>query len=79
MERKVIIYYEGKVVKVSMSENNTNIEDSYRFKPIGEMKGVLKEVREASLFDSTERAISKRSLFSMINEWRVHNLLYALH
>jgi hypothetical protein len=78
MEKKFIFYFNGMIVKASISEYNTNIEDSYRFKNISSMRDILRVIRAESLNDSTERAISKRSLFSMVNEWRVHNLLYAL-
>jgi hypothetical protein len=43
------------------------------------MKQILKLIKAASELDSDDRAISKRNLFGMINEWRVHNLLYKLH
>jgi hypothetical protein len=77
MDKKVLTTFEGKVVKVTLSDTNTNIENSYRFKSISIMKDILNWIKAASIVSSTERAISKRSMFSMINEWRVHNLLYS--
>ena len=39
------------------------------------MKKVLDAIRDKNL----NRIVYIRSNFSMINEWRVHNLLYDLH
>lgn len=41
------------------------------------MKNILKETKREA--NDKLLAINKRSNFSMINEWRVHNLLYSLN
>ena len=64
-------------VNISSTDYNTSIIDSYRFKKIRDMKGIITQVRMINL--DNDSAIRKRHRFSMINEWRAHNLLYALH
>lgn len=74
--KKVIIEYNQYIIKVHLTEDNTSIIDSYRVKSISDMINVLKEIRK--IYDESY-AIHKRSIFSMVNEWRAHNLLYSLH
>jgi hypothetical protein len=78
MEKKVYITYNNYVIGATLSPTNTNIEESWRFKSIKDMKAILLLLREQLLLSATKYAIEERSLFSMINEWRVHNLLYSL-
>jgi hypothetical protein len=78
MNSKVIIVYNNLVIKATIGSDNTNIEKSFKIKSIKDMKAVLLLLREQTKLSSIKYAIDKRSLFSMINEWRVHNLLYAL-
>lgn len=74
--KKVIIRYKDKNFKVSVSEDNTSILDSYKVKSIGDMKGILSEIRSKA---DSSMAVNNRSIFSMVNEWRVHNLLYTFN
>lgn len=72
--KKVIKEYTQLVLKVHLSEDNTSIIDSYRIKNYSDMKKFLVSLRNDV---SDKYAINKRSLISMISEWRVHNLLYS--
>lgn len=74
--KKIIIRYKDKSFKVSISEDNTSIIDSYKVKSIRDMKGILSEIRSEA---DSSMAVNNRSIFSMINEWRVHNLLYTFN
>lgn len=73
--KKVIIRYNDLALKVTVTEDNTHIEDSYRVKNIFDMWNVLNMIQEEC---EEELSIHKRALSGMINEWRVHNLLYSL-
>ena len=64
------------IINVLLSTNNTSIKDSYRIRRINDMVNVLKKIRNTC---DDSYAIHKRSIFGMVNEWRVHNLLYFLH
>lgn len=74
--KKVIIRYKDKSFKVSISKDNTSILDSYKVKNIRDMKGILNKIRSEA---DESMAVNNRSNFSMINEWRVHNLLYSFN
>lgn len=63
------------IATVSASSENTTIFNSYNIKRIAHMRNTLKSIKE---YLSDEYAVNNRSIFGMINEWRVHNLLYAL-
>jgi hypothetical protein len=78
MERKLTINYNNYIVKVVLSSSNTNIEASWRLKSISDMKAFLLLVRDEISTSEYKYAVQDRSLFSMINEWRVHNLCYSL-
>lgn len=64
------------LLKAHLSESCTTIIDSYQVTSRKDMKEVLKVLREDAE-DNKALAIHKRSISSMINEWRVHNLLYS--
>lgn len=51
---------------MKVEQDNICIFDSYKIKTIKDMKAILKNLD------------IDRSLFSLINEWRSHNLIYAL-
>lgn len=70
------IKYSEYIINVLLSTNNTSITDSYRIRRINDMVNVLKKIRNTC---DDSYAIHKRSIFGMVNEWRVHNLLYFLH
>lgn len=74
--KKLILRYKDFALKVHASEYNTCIQDSYKVKSIDDMKGVLWLIR--SEIEDNNMAIHKRGIWSMIHEWRVHNLLYSL-
>lgn len=65
---------------INAVENNTNINYSYDIKHIKDMRNCLKYCKDYLLSKNINNyAIYKRSIFSMINEWRAHNLLYSLN
>lgn len=80
--KRLIIRYKDYILGVVVDETNTCILDSYKVKSISDMRGVLKEIRNKAWvedgIDGQPQAIHFRTLFSMVNEWRVHNLLYSL-
>lgn len=73
--KKIIIEYNDLLIKVSCSKDSTSIQDSYRIKDYINMRDILIKIRMQ--VNDEELAINKRSLKSMIKEWRVHNLLYS--
>lgn len=72
---KIIIEYKNFILKVHISEDNTAILNSYIVKSAPDMESILYKIRTNA---SDKYAISKRSIPSMIREWRVHNLLYSI-
>ena len=56
---------------ITLSSNNAHIEDSYKCKHIKDMKDILKYIKSRD-------PKCTRGIFSMINEWRSHNLLYSI-
>lgn len=58
----------------NVGETNTTIYDSYKIHSIDEMKFILNRIKE----QFPNSSINKRSIFSLINEWRTHNLLHRL-
>ena len=74
--KEINIKYGEYLIDVLLSTNNTSIINSYRIKRINDMVNVLKKIRNTC---DNSYAIHKRSIFGMVNEWRVHNLLYFLH
>lgn len=74
--KEINIKYSEYIINVLLSTNNTSITDSYRIRRINDMVNVLKKIRSTC---DNSYAIHKRSIFGMVNEWRVHNLLYFLH
>ena len=74
--KEINIKYGEYLIDVLLSTDNTSIIDSYRIKRINDMVNVLKKIRNTC---DNSYAIHKRSIFGMVNEWRVHNILYFLH
>ena len=74
--KEINIKYSKYIINVLLSINNTSITDSYRIRRIDDMVNILKKIRNTC---DNSYAIHKRSIFDMVNEWRVHNLLYFLH
>lgn len=62
--------------EVIISQNDLIIIDSYKIKSIKNMKYVINSTREKC---DESYVIHKRSMYSLVNEWRTHNLLYDLH
>ena len=62
-----------------ITDNVLSIIDSYKVKSLKQMINFLKDLRNQYPSKPKSMIIFKRSLFSMINEWRVHNLLYTLN
>lgn len=71
---KKVIWNDQKL-EVVISPNNTCIRDSYLVKSRKDMKNILNQIR---LPNFSDYACDKRSIKSMIREWRGHNLLYSL-
>lgn len=74
--KKIIIQYKNFILKVHADKNNTHIQNSYLIKSTKDMRNILKAIQ--SEIGDDDYAIFKRSICSMIHEWRVHNLLYSL-
>lgn len=72
---KFILRHKRFILRVTTTENNTNILNSYRVKNIGDMIDILYKIQDKS---ESGMAVNKRSIWGMINEWRTHNLLYSL-
>ena len=57
------------------SSNNVHIINSFEVTKIKSMIIILKNLRKEFPYI---KVVHNRSLFSLINEWRAHNLLYNL-
>lgn len=66
------------MLQIHASDNDTEIVDSYRIHSIKDMSETLDEIRVQVGSINLNFAINRRTKFGMINEWRVHNLLYSL-
>ena len=62
--------------KAILTEENTRIVDSCEVRSKTEMVDCLTQLRENA---SPEMAINQRSVESLVDEWRAHNLFYGLH
>lgn len=62
--------------EVIINKDDICIIDSYKIKTIKNMKCVINSIRQKC---DNSNIIHKRSMYSLINEWRLHNLLYDLH
>ena len=60
-------------VELNVTTNNVTIIDSFKIKHLKQMLDVVNYIKT---INST--SISKHSIFSMLSEWRSHNLLYWL-
>lgn len=72
---RLIVSHKDFILKVFVSENNTSILDSHLVKKPKDMKSILFCIKNQI---AENYAINKRSISSMIAEWRVHNLMYSL-
>lgn len=62
--------------KITVTNNNIHIEDSYQYQTSTEMQDILNAV---IVQYPTYDICLNRSISSMIREWRAHNCLYWLH
>ena len=72
--RQVSIELKDKVYRIYLSDDEIIIFDSYRVRRIKDMIHIIKILRV--LVES--KPVNSRSMFSVICEWRAHNLLYTL-
>lgn len=72
--RQVSIELKDKVYRIYLSDDEIIIFDSYRVRRIKDMVHIIKILRV--LVES--KPVNSRSMFSVICEWRAHNLLYTL-
>ena len=70
----ITFYYNS--LRVDCTEDNTHIESSYKVKKISAMRALLESHRGSPVYSWL--ALTKRSVSSMIMEWRAYNLLHAL-
>lgn len=73
---RVLILRNGNKVTADLSDDNTRIYDSYRFKSSVDMKAILHEL---GLHGGYYSAINTLPDKDMLREWRAHNFLYVLH
>lgn len=71
----MIIRYKEVDFEVWPSKNNTTVFNSYRIKTIKDMTNFLSFIREEV---QDKCSVHTLSINEMVNEWRVHNLLYSL-
>lgn len=74
--KKYIITYKDFILKVHISQNNTTILNSYKVKKSLNMKSILYKL--STRVDEDYDIARKRTIPSLIREWRVHNLCYSL-
>ena len=68
-----LLVYKG--VKITVSENNINIENSYKITS----KKEIREILDYIIVHRECEVTKHRTLDSMLNEWVAHNNLYILH
>lgn len=68
-----LLEYKG--VKITVSENNINIENSYKITS----KKEIREILDYIIVHRECEVTKHRTLNSMLNEWIAHNNLYILH
>lgn len=73
--KNLIIRHKDFILKVNASETCTTIQDSYKVKSPWDMESIIYSIKAET---TEEYAVNKRSISSMIYEWRVHNLCYNL-
>lgn len=61
-------------MKYTLSKDNLHIDDSYLIKNTKEMKEFINKLKVENPDD--EFVINKRCVYSLVNEWCAHNLLY---
>lgn len=59
---------------VDATSNDVCIHNSFVVKHIRDMRAILKKIR----LSAPDSIVAHRSLFGLINEWRGHNIAYAL-
>lgn len=75
--KREIIKAGNKYLKVDLSEDNVKIYKSYKLVKTEDIKAFLEKLIKKHSEDGF--VITKRSLKSMIYEWKGHNLLFYLH
>lgn len=66
--------------KTTISQSNIHIENSYEIKDTHIMRKYLEIIKkEIDKYEDMCEIFNKRTIKSLINEWRTHNLLYSLH
>lgn len=80
---KFILHTQKFTLKINALYDYVTIYDSYRIKSIKDMIEVISECKEyleehSTYYEEIVPALRDRSYFNLINEWRSHNLLYAL-
>lgn len=73
---RVLIWYNGNKVTAELSDDNTRIYDSYRFRSSKDMRAILSELGKQSGYCM---AINTMLNSDMLREWRAHNFMYSLH
>ena len=65
------------IIKYHVTPNCVTIYDSYKVIHTGDMEFLIQKIRYDYLLN--DYIINKRSMSSLVNEWKAHNLLYDLH
>lgn len=64
-------------IKYHVTPDCVTIYDSYKVKHTKDMECLIQTIRYNYLLSNY--IINQRSMSSMVNEWKAHNLLYDLH
>lgn len=65
------------MIDIKITEDNIQLKNSYTIKKSWMMSLLLDDLKMKS--EGTSKVFDERSKFSLISEWRAHNLLYSLH
>ena len=71
----MLVQLNERIIEVNNTKEFATIFNGYTITSINDMKNILNQIKEQTR--DTEWAIHKRSINSMIIEWRAHNLLDA--
>lgn len=77
MKKRLLKINDDLTLRVDLSETNTHIYSSYKVKNTRDMIYVIDKLREYYPYEPL--AINIRTLFSMLAEWKAHNVLYFLN
>ena len=78
MKNKIEVTIQG--LKITITQDNINIKDSYQVRNPFDMRSILKELKKFLKENNItmDTPLNHRSIYSMIREWISHNNAYVV-